>query len=301
MDSSIKGGELVELLAFLAVARQGSFRGAAIERGMTTSAISHAIRRLEERLGVRLLNRTTRSMSLTESGAVLLAQLTPAFDAICLALEGLNAYRDSPAGTVRLNVPASLARLVVGPVVGPLLAQHPGLRLDIVVTDRLVDIAKDGFDAGIRLGERLSQDMVAVRIGPPLRFAVVGSPAHAARHGLPEAPSDLSRHPCIRYRFPSGSIFDWEFERAGESTVVEVDGPLTLDSQAMMVDAALDGVGLAYVWDFQVAKHCREGRLLRCLEDWCPTLDDLFLYYPSRRHVTAGLRVLINALRAHRA
>jgi DNA-binding transcriptional LysR family regulator len=301
MSSSIKAAELTELLAFSAVARHRSFRRAAIDRGMTTSAISHAIRRLEERFSVRLLHRTTRSVSLTEPGAALLKQLEPAFIAIGTALDGLNDFRDKPTGKVRLNVPASLAREVVGPILAPLLAQHPQLHLDIVATDRLVDIAKDGFDAGIRLGERLSRDVVATKIGPPLRFAVVSSPVYAARYGLPATPRDLESHHCIRYRFPSGSIFEWEFEKAGESMTVDVDGPITLDDQYLMVQAAIDGAGLAYVWDFQIAEYCRDGRLLRCLEDWCPELDDLYLYYPSRRHISAGLRVLIDTLKARRS
>ncbi|UJW76779.1 LysR family transcriptional regulator [Rhizobium sp. SL42] len=296
MDAS----QIIELLAFQAVARHRNFGQAAIERGMTKSAISHAIRRLETRLDLRLFHRTTRSVSLSEPGAKLFAELTPALDGVDLALEQLNQFRGGALGTVRLNVPSSLAPFVVIPMLDPLLRDNPGLHLDIVATDRLIDIVEEGFDAGIRLSERLSQDMIAVKIGAPLRFAVVASPEYSHRRGMPQTPHELADHACIRYRFLSGSLFHWEFERDGQALSVEVQGPLTFDSQLLMVESALAGHGLAYVWEPQVRQHLTSGSLVQSLEDWCPLIDDLFVYYPSRRHMSAGLRVVIDALKATR-
>lgn len=289
--------EITELLVFLAVARHRSFRRAAIERGMTASAVSHAIKRLETRLELRLIHRTTRSVSLTEPGAHFFAQLEPAFADIHKAIETLNQFRDTPFGTVRINIPHSIAPFVLGKVIGPLVERNPGLQLEIVATDRLVDIVEQGFDAGIRLGERLSQDMVAVRIAARLRFAVVGTPTYFAGRNIPMTPHDLKDHRCIRYRFPSGSMLNWEFERGSENIDVNVEGPVTIDDQELMVETALSGAGLAYVWDYRIERHLQSGALIRCLDDWCAPLDDLFLYYPSRKNVSAGLRALIGALR----
>ncbi|WP_266170611.1 LysR family transcriptional regulator [Dyella subtropica] len=290
--------ELAELSTFLAVARQSSFRKAAIERGVASSAISHAIRNLEERVGVRLFHRTTRSVSLTEAGERLLTELRPAFEQIDQALDGLNAFRGTPFGTVRLTVPNSIAPFVFRDVMGPLLKQNPGLHLDVIATDRLLDIVEEGFDAGIRFGERLSQDMVAVRIKPRLRFAVIGSPAYFKGRSIPMTPGDLREHACVRYRYPSGALLNWHFERDGDVVDVEVNGSITLDEHELMIEAALQGCGLAYVWDYRVTKHLASGALIRCLDDWCAYEDDLFLYYPSRRYVSAGLRALIGMLRA---
>jgi DNA-binding transcriptional LysR family regulator len=289
--------QLAEMAIFLAVARHGSFRKAAIQRNVAPSAISHSIRSLEERVGIRLFNRTTRSVSLTDAGQRFLNDLSPAFTQINQALEGLNSFRAAPFGTVRLNVPASIGTFVLHNVMGPLLADNPGLNLDVVATDALVDIVEAGFDAGVRLGERLSQDMVAVRIKPRLRFAVVGSPKYFQSRKPPQRPKDLHGHACIRYRFPSGAIYNWQFERPGEEIDVEVSGPVTLDNQELMVEAALQGCGLAYVWDARVRAHLASGALIRCLDEWCSYDDTLFLYYPSRRYVSAGLRALIERLR----
>lgn len=294
---SMQGAELAELSAFVSVARHRSFSRAAVERGVAASAVSHAIRSLEARVGVRLLHRTTRSVSLTDAGERFLAELRPAFGRIGAALDGLNAFRDTPFGTVRINVPASIAPFVLREAMGPLLRRNPGLMLDIEATDRLVDIVEEGFDAGVRFGERLSQDMIAVRIRPRLRFAVVGSPGYFKDRPPPATPAGLGRHACVRYRFPSGAIYNWQFERGGEAIDVEVDGPVTLDSQPLMVEAALQGCGLAYVWDDHVRAHLASGALLRCLDDWCPVEEELFLYHPSRRYVSAGLRALIAVLR----
>jgi DNA-binding transcriptional LysR family regulator len=292
----VQGSQLAELAVFVAVARLGSFRKAALRRGVAPSAVSHAIRSLEERVSVRLFNRTTRSVSLTDAGARLLHDLGPAFGQIHQALESLDEFRTAPFGVVRITVPTWVAPLVLHNVMAPLLAENPRLHLDVVATDALVDIVKEGFDAGVRLGERLSQDMIAVRIKPRLRMAVVGSRRYFQSRKPPREPNELHDHHCIRYRFPSGAIYQWEFERGEEKLEVDVSGPLTLDSQELMVEAALQGCGLAYVWDARVQAYLADGSLVRCLDDWC-TYEDLYLYYPSRRHVPAGLRVLLERLR----
>ena len=294
----MNGSELAELATFLAVARYRSFSKAAVERGVASSAVSHSIRSLEERVGVRLFHRTTRSVSLTDAGERFLAELQPAFGQIGKALDTLNDFRGSPFGTLRLNVSASIGTFVLREVMGPLIKQNPGLHLDVVATDRLVDIVAEGFDAGVRFGERLSQDMVAVRIKPRLRFVVVGSPEYFQGRSLPQTPADLRNHACVRFRFPSGAIYNWQFERGGQEIDVEVDGPVTLDDQELMIDAALQGCGLAYVWEGRVREHIASGRLVQCLDEWCVVDENLFLYYPSRRYVSAGLRALIELLKS---
>ena len=294
----IENSELAELAAFAAVATHRSFRKAAVERGTSASAVSHAIRNLEGRVGVRLVHRTTRNVSLTDAGQKLFARLSPALSDIRVAIDELNSWRKSPFGTVRLNVPNTIAPFVLGDAIERLLKANPGLRLEISATDRRVDIVEEGFDAGIRLGERLSQDMIAVRIRSGLRFAVVGAPAYFDHRAIPVTPQELHDHVCIRYAFPSGTILQWFFENKGEIIEMPVDGPLTVDSQELMVDAAMRGLGLAYVWEQRAASGLQDGRLIRCLEDWCPVDDDLFLYFPSREHQTAGLRAVIEALKA---
>ncbi|CAB3756425.1 LysR family transcriptional regulator [Paraburkholderia humisilvae] len=294
----IENSELSELAAFAAVATHRSFRKAAVERGTSASAMSHAIRELEGRVGVRLFHRTTRNVSLTEAGQMLFAKLGPALTDIRAAVDELNSWRDTPFGTVRLNVPNSIGLYVLGDAIETLLKANPGLRLEIVATDRRVDIVEEGFDAGIRFGERLSQDMVAVRIRSNLRFAVVGSPAYFEKKAAPVTPHDLQNHVCIRYAFPSGTILQWEFLKDGETLQVEVHGPLTVDSQELMVDAATRGLGLAYVWEQRAAACLQDGRLIRCLDKWCPVEEGLFLYFPSRKHQPAGLRAVIDALKA---
>lgn len=290
--------ELSELAVFAAVARHRSFRHAAIERGTSASAISHSIRNLETRVGIRLFHRTTRSVSLTDAGEMLFSRLEPALTDMRAAVDALNSFRATPFGTIRLNVPNSLALYILRDVMPDLLAKNPGLKLEVVATDSLVDIVEGGFDAGIRPGERLSQDMIAVRIRPSFRFTVVGAPSYFERKPIPRTPHDLSEHDCVRYAFPSGAIFGWEFAKAGEAIQVEVDGPLTVDSQELMVEAAAQGVGLAYVWEDRAAPYIADGRLRYCLEDWCTTEENLFLYFPSRKHQSAGLRALIEAMKA---
>ncbi|WP_313333556.1 LysR family transcriptional regulator [Sphingobium yanoikuyae] len=290
--------DLSELAAFDAVARHRSFRKASEERGVTASAISHAVSNLEARVGVRLLNRTTRSVSLTDAGAMLLAQLSPAFGDIGAALDTLNRFRDTPFGKVRINAPNSIAPFVLGPMIGPLLTANPNLELEIIATDRLVDIVDEGFDAGIRLGESLRDGMTAVKIEPRLRFAVVGSPAYFQHRPLPTKPADLMQHVCIRNLYPSGVGYPWSFTRDGEETDVNVKGPLALHDHELMIEAALAGVALAYVWEDRARPYVDSGRLLSCLTDWIAPEDWLYLYYPTRRYISAGLRAVIQALRA---
>lgn len=294
----MESAELAELAAFAAVAKHLSFRQAATERGTSSSAMSHSIRSLETRVGVRLFHRTTRSVSLTEAGEMLFARLGPALTDMQAAVDELNSFRATPFGTIRINIPNSIAPFIFGEAMELLLKGNPGLKLDVVATDTLVDIVKEGFDAGIRFGERLSQDMIAVRIKSKLRFTVVGSPTYFAGKQVPKAPHDLQHHTCIRYAFPSGIIFNWEFSKNGEIVRVAVNGPLTVDSQEMMADAAARGLGLAYVWEDRAAPYLKDGRLKSCLEDWCVVDESLFLYFPSRRHQSAGLRALIEAMKA---
>jgi DNA-binding transcriptional LysR family regulator len=290
--------DLSELAAFDAVARHRSFRRASEERGVTASAISHAVSNLEARVGIRLLNRTTRSVSLTDAGAMLLARLSPAFGDIGSALDGLNQFRDTPFGKVRINAPNSIAPFVFGPVMGSLIEQNPNLELEIVATDRLVDIVDEGFDAGIRLGESLRDGMTAVKIKPRLRFTVVGSPAYFAKRPVPVTPADLKGHACIRNIYPSGAAYAWEFSRAGKLIEFEPTGPLSLDDHELMVEAALSGIALAYVWEDRARPYIAGGRLVECLASWCAPEDWLYLYYPTRKHISAGLRAVVEAMRA---
>lgn len=287
---------LADLQSFAAVARLRSFRKAAAELGVSPSALSHALRGLEARLGVRLLNRTTRSVSPTEAGQRLLARLSPTLRELDDALDEINSFRDSPVGTLRLNVPRAAAEYVLAPLATRFLLDNPGLRLEIVADDNLIDIVAAGFDAGVRFGERLAQDMVAVPLGPPQRFVVVGSPAYLAEHGIPRTPQQLSEHRCIRIRFPNGSIYRWEFSRGNEKLEVEVDGPLDVGEMPLMVRAAEDGLGLAYVYEQAAAAALAAGRLVTVLDDWRPPEPGFFLYYPSRRLLPAGLRAFVELL-----
>jgi DNA-binding transcriptional LysR family regulator len=293
----MRATDLSELSAFDAVARHKSFTRAAKEREVTASAISHAVSNLENRLGVRLLNRTTRNVSLTDAGEVLHASLASAFDAIASALDGVNQFRDTPFGKVRLNVPNSIAPFVLGNVLGPLISAHPHIQLEVIATDRLVDIVEEGFDAGVRLGESLSEGMVAVKIKPRLRFAVVGSPQYFRSRSVPKTPRQLAEHVCIRNMYPSGAKYPWEFERKGEKIAFNPTGPIALDDHELMVQVALSGTALAYIWEKRAEREILEGKLIRCLDEWCAPEDWLYLYYPSRKHISAGLRAVVEALR----
>lgn len=286
-----------DLNAFLLVATHRSFRRAAEEIGVSPSTLSHAMKSLEEGLGVRLLNRTTRSVSLTEAGDRLFARLMPVLEDVDAALAEASATRGVPAGTVRINAPETAAWILVREVVPWVLDRFGDVSVDLVTEGRFVDIVEAGFDAGVRLGESVPQDMVAVRFGGEMRFVTVASPTYLKRAGPPKSPEDLQRHAGIRHRMPSGKLYRWEFERRGEKTAVDVPGRLTLNSIALMVEAALEGRGIAYVPEPAVAPYLRSGRLEVVLDEWCPPGPGLVLYYPGHRQVPSALQAFIQVLR----
>lgn len=288
---------LTELEAVLAVARQGSFRAAAASLEMSTSALSQSVASLESRLRTRLFHRTTRSVRLTEAGERFVAEVGPALADIHGAIERISDHGEAPKGSLRINTSVGAARRVMGPYLIPYLLRYPEVRLDLVTEDRLIDIVREGFDAGFRTMDMVPGDMIAVPLGPPVRFAVVGSLDYFARHGRPVTPADLARHACIRARMPAGHIYHWEFERHGEASTVDVGGTLTLDEPQLMLEAARAGLGLSYLTEFNVEDDLAAGRLERVLEDWTPPFDRLCLYYPGRRHVPAALRALVDLIR----
>jgi DNA-binding transcriptional LysR family regulator len=293
----MRSSGLVELDAVVAVARHRNFRAAAIELGLSRSALSHAVAALEQRLGVRLFNRTTRSVSLTEAGEQFVASVAPALGDIRGAMAAANSLRTTPAGTLRINTSAGAARMMLTPIILEYLRRYPEMKVDIVTEGRLVDIVVDGFDAGVRLAESVPQDMIAVPIGGDQRFAVVGSPGYFEGRRTPRVPQDLLAHRCIRARLPSGALYRWEFERHGEAMAIDVDGPLTLDESTLILEAVRAGVGLAYLTEWNVAADLAAGRLVRVLDDWCPSFPGICLYYPGRRHLPAGLRALVDLIR----
>ncbi|MBZ9893719.1 LysR family transcriptional regulator [Mesorhizobium sp. BR1-1-6] len=288
---------LSQLAVLATVAQCGSFRGAARELAIAPSAVSHAVSSLEARLGVRLLARSTRSVAPTEEGARLLERLRPALSEIDLALETAVEARDRPAGNLRLSVPRTAAHLVLTPRLGAFAAAYPDIVLEIVIEDRFTDVVEGGFDAGMRLGESLQRDMIALRIGPDIRGAVVGSPSYFDTMPRPRHPRDLSDHRCIRFRFSSGILYRWEFARDGEEIEIAAQGPLILDEDHLIAQAAVDGAGLAFVFEDYVREPLRDGRLVRVLEDWCPSFEGFFVYYPSRRQMRPALRAFIDFFR----
>jgi DNA-binding transcriptional LysR family regulator len=288
---------LTDLSAVLAVARHRSFRRAADELGLAPSTLSHNIRQIEETLGVRLFNRTTRSVAPTQACERLAERLSPALAEVDRALEEVDAFRGEPAGTVRINAPEAAVDLLLAHVVPVALERHPALAVDLVAEGRLVDIVAEGFDAGIRLGEAVPQDMVAVRFGGDERFVVVASPAYLQANSTPSVPDDLRSHSCIRHRFESGRIYRWEFERRGQELALDVPGRLTLDRIGAMIDAAEAGLGLAYVPARAAAPAIKRGALRIVLDDWCPRIPGLFLYYPGHRHPPPALRAFIDILK----
>ncbi|MBV4476673.1 LysR family transcriptional regulator [Pseudomonas botevensis] len=296
----MKNPSAADLSIFLCIAQHLNFSRAAVELGLTPSALSHSLRALENRLGVRLFNRTTRSVALTEAGERLYARLKPAFRDIDDALEDLNHFRDKPSGNLRITCGRQACELVLLPIASEFLQVFTDIRLEVVESDALLDIVATGFDAGVRFGDRLEADMVSLPIGPPLRSVVVGSPAFFERHATPHKPEDLHGIPCIRHRFPSGSLYRWEFERGGIEQDIEVNGPLTLGDVSLMVGPALQGLGLAYVFEDMVKEHLNTGRLVQVLAHWCPYYPGLHLYYPSRRHVPAPLKAFIDFARERR-
>jgi len=290
-----------DLLAFRAVARERSFTRAAAQIGVSPSALSHAIRGLEERLGVRLLTRTTRSVAPTEAGDRLLATIGPRFDEIEAELDALGTLRDKPAGTVRITTGVHAAETVLWPAFAKLLPDYPDINVEISVNAGFVDIVAARFDAGVRLGETIAQDMVAVRIGPDMRMAAVATPAYFAERKPPRKPHDLAAHDCINLRFPTlGGLYAWEFEKAGRPVNVRVEGRLIVNEIALARAAALDGMGIAYLPETYVLAEVAAGRLVRALEDWCPPFPGYHLYYPSRRQQSPALALIVDALRLRR-
>jgi DNA-binding transcriptional LysR family regulator len=292
----MKGPGLVDLDAVLSIARRGGFRAAARELEVSPAALSHAIATLEARLGVRLFNRTTRSVSLTSAGEAFVAEISPALDAIRSAFELVNRHRDTPRGLLRINSNSFAARQALLPLVTRFLQRFPEMRVDLVVEDRLVDIVAEGFDAGVRLGA-VPADMIAVPVGGEQRLAVVGATRYFRRRKAPQAPDELLEHECIRIRLPGGTPFKWAFERHGKRFHVDVPGRLSLDSPDLMLDAARRGLGLAYLWRFLAAKDLATGRLTEVLAGWTPSYGFHHVYYPSRKHVPAGLRAFFDLAR----
>lgn len=294
--------DLADLTAFVAVARAGGFRDGARASGMSASGLSEAVRRLEARLGVRLLNRTTRSVVPTEAGRSLLERLGPVLSEVESALDVVNTYRDRPAGTLRLNVPVSAARLVLPKIVPAFLAAYPDIKLEVIAEERFVDVIAEGCDAGIRYGERLEQDMIAVPIGPRVQsFATAAAPAYLARHGRPEHPRDLLSHACLQGRFASGAIMSWEFARGGEVVRVEPKGPLLVrigGATDLLVEAAIAGTGIISLFEDWLRPYFASGTLEPVLADWWESFPGPFLYYPGRRLVPAPLRAFIDFIKA---
>jgi len=289
----MKQAGLIELNAVVAVANYRSFRKAAAELGMSPSALSHAIATLEQRMGVRLFNRTTRSVAPSEAGLQFLARIGPALGAITEAMAGVNEFRATPSGTIRLNMSEGAARQILAPIVLEFLGRYPDMQVDLVTEGRLVDIVAEGFDAGIRSADHVPQDMVAVLCSPPIRFIAAASPAYLREHGVPDVPDDLRKHRCIRTRLPGGGLYRWEFRRGTESVVIDPAGPLTLDSSNLMIAAAVAGAGIVWTSEWGLAEQLADGRLLPLLEAWSPAEPGLCLYYPGHRHVPAGMRAFL--------
>lgn len=287
-----------DLLAFLAVARERSFTKAAAQLGISQSTLSHTIRALEERLGVRLLARTTRSVTPTEAGERLRAAVAPRFEEIDAELSALSELRDKPAGTIRITAGEHAASAVLWPALETLLPDYPDIHIEIVVDYGLTDIVAERYDAGVRLGEQVAKDMIAVRIGPDMRMAVVGAPAYFARRKRPKTPQDLTHYDCINLRLPThGGIYPWEFEKSGREVRVRVEGQLVFNNIALRRDAVLAGMGLAYLPEDRVQKYIDDGKLIRVLADWCPPFPGYHLYYPSRRQPSPAFTLLVDALR----
>lgn len=287
-----------QLAIFTVVARERSFTRAAAKLGMSQPALSRAMRNLEERLGVRLLARTTRSVSATEAGEHLLRVIASRFEEIDTELGQLNKFRDKPAGTLRITAGEHSAITILQPALAKILPDHPDIHIEVTVDYGLTDIVAEGYDAGVRLGEQIAKDMIAMRIGPDVRMAVVGSPDYFARHPRPKTPHDLIRHNCITIRLPTyGGIFPWEFEKKGEELKVRVEGQLVFNNIAMRLDAALKGLGLACMPEDLVQTHVKQGRLVRVLSDWCPSFPGYHLYYPSRRQSSPAFTLFRDVLR----
>jgi DNA-binding transcriptional LysR family regulator len=294
----MKGGEFSELFAFVTVADERSFRRAAERLGVSPSALSHTIRALEERLGTRLLNRTTRSVAPTEAGQVLFERLRPALADVEEAVQDAGTRHGQPMGVVRVNLPRIAAQLVVAPILADFLAAYPGVRLDLVIDDSITDVVAAGFDAGIRSGELVHQDMVAVRLTPDLRMAVVGAPAYFTQRPQPHEPRDLRGHACVGYRWKeTGALQRWRFNGTDGSIDVDVESVLTANDTNFLLDAALRGAGLAFLVESFVAPHLQRGELVRVLEPWCRPFAGFYLYYPNSPHMPGALRAFVDFIK----
>ncbi|MGU3496240.1 LysR family transcriptional regulator [Xanthobacteraceae bacterium A53D] len=288
---------LDHLETFALIVRCGGFRAAAAERGVSSSVMSQTMAVLEQAVGVRLLNRTTRSIAVTEAGERLLERLRPALDDIRLALGELDQLREKPSGTLRINAPGPAVDHILCPIAFELMAAHPDVRVEIISDAAIVDIVAQGFDAGVRFGRHLAQDMIAVPLGRPLRYAIVASPEYLSRRGRPQTPSDLIRHDCIRRRYPGGTFATWAFEKNGEAFEFAPEGRLTLSSAHQELQAAVAGQGIAHVFDDYVGPAIRNGSLIEVLTDWSPQLPSWYLYYPSKRHSSAAMRAFLDLVR----
>ncbi|MGY4574745.1 LysR family transcriptional regulator [Bradyrhizobium pachyrhizi] len=286
--------DLRDLDAFVAVARTRNFRRAALEQRVSASSLSQRLRDMEERLGVRLMNRTTRSVALTEAGELLLARVAPAMVNVADAITEVRGLRAEPSGRLRINAPPPAVDLVLAPMIAPFLARYPRVELDVVAESAFVDIVAQGFDAGVRYGEHLAQDMVAVPLGAPQRYAIVASSEYVAKHGRPMHPKDLLAHPCIRSRFSNGVMFDWEFEKNGRVVKISPPARLTATHLGLALRAVHDGVGYWATFEGYVRYGVKSGALVSVLDDWCPPFDGPFLYYPSRRQPPPALAAFVS-------
>ncbi len=294
----MRRGSFHDVLAFLAVARERSFTKAAAKLGVSQSALSHTIRELEARLGLRLLSRTTRSVAPTEAGERLLRAVGPRFDEINAELAALSELREKPAGAIRITAGEHAAESILWPAVARLLPDYPDIRVEIVVDQGLTDIVAERYDAGVRLGEQVARDMIAVRIGPDMRMAVVGAPSYFANRPKPRTPQELTEHNCINLRLPTyGGLYAWEFEKGGRQLKVRVEGQLVFNTVGVRLKAVLAGLGLAYLPEEQAHAQLESGELIRALADWCPPFSGYHLYYPSRRQPAPAFALLVDALR----
>lgn len=288
---------LMEFDAVLAIARRGSFRAAALELGVSTTALSNLIAKLERQLGVRLFNRTTRSVSLTDAGQTFVDQVRPAVRTLHDAMGTARAQQETPSGTLRINAFATGAREVMRPLLLPFLRRYPQVHVDLVTEGRIVDIVEAGFDLGLRSADLVPSDMIAVPVGPARSFAVVATPAYFEANGMPRVPPDLLRHACLRIRLPNGALHRWQFEKDGQAVQIDVSGAMTLDEASLARLAMLDGIGIGYAMESDVRDDIEAGRLVRVLEDWTPPLSPLCLYYANRRNPSAAFRALIDMAR----
>ena len=290
---------LDSLETFALIVRCGGFRAAAIERGISSSALSQNLNALETALGIRLLNRTTRSVAPTQAGARLLAQLEPALHDIRTALVDLDQFRSTPSGTLRINAPGPAVDHVLCPLAFDFMRAYPEVSVEIISDAAIVDIVDQGFDAGVRFGKQLAQDMIATPLGPPLRYAIVASPAYLRARGKPKAPQDLLAHDCIRRRFPGGKLVAWQFEKGGDALTITPEGRLTLSSAHQELQAALAGQGIAHVFEDYAKPLLAQKKLVEVLADWSPTLPNWFLYYPNRRHPSAAMKAFLEHARTY--